>query len=382
MASSSSSVSPYPLSPALFSVLENESEEVLAQFQSLLSTNKKFKEKIDRLHSENYLGFVLQKKALKRPVWISHTGQCYPIFFDQLIASSKQGSKIWVCAVDLSKRKLRALSKISEIHEPSAHPKAWDEYQNLTEHQIGPKCFGFHSTEGLIYYHATDQIYPYPAVKKLSTSHFLQAKYDGDLSHFLEEQLIRNMGNRDKLESLANNLSAQMVFEVAKLNEKNLIHRDVKLENFLIKKSKDGSYKITLTDMEFLQRPGMTSSTPGSKESVSPQLVKEYYTLKSQSTASEHNDAWAAGITILKMRAFFGLSPAFHFVMNPELDKRFTLKTIYSLFRKPDWISAHEPTDPFEKMMWRLLRVEPSERWTARQAKAYIAPFAHSSLTV
>jgi serine/threonine protein kinase len=356
---------------------EEECREIVTEFESLVKTNHKFKEKVDEKLSENYLGFVLQK-GLKRPVWVTPTKECYPIFYDRVIAHCKGGTKIWVCAADLSKKKLRALAKIQQTARLAdrAYPQAWYEYRLLTEKKIGPKCLGYHETR--------IQSFNGFNYKVMHESYILQAKYDHDLIAFLHTQSLTHEGNKSKLESIANFLSAHMIFSVAELHAKKIIHRDIKLENFLIKKSKNGSYKLKITDCEFAHSPGVSRSAPGTKEAVSPQYAFEILTQCPHKTftVSVYNDAWAAGIAMLKMRSYYGLSKRFDFLENVMLDKKIVFDKIYSLFKTPDWISTEEPEDPFEKMMWRLLRVSETERWTVQQARDYIAPFAPACFSV
>ncbi|MBY0529631.1 MAG: hypothetical protein K2P51_05510 [Rhabdochlamydiaceae bacterium] len=356
--------SSYPLE------LEKESQEVIAHFKSLMEINQEFKKLIEERTAENYLGFITQG-ILKRPLWISPTGDCYPIFLDRVIAESKGGDKKWVCALDLTKKKVRALGMIKEaLPFGPRKPNAWHEYLVVTEYKIGPKCHGFHSTQELSFSH--------PRNTKLCTSYILQAKYDQDLAQFLDMERRKYITDRPMLKRIAEDVTVRLITEVARLNEKGIIHRDIKPDNFLVKGTKTGTYKLKVTDLEFAHKPGVSSRSVGTRECVSPQYASQILSRPQHGpfTVSALNEGWALGITILKIRTAFGLNKKIDLIFDRTLPTRKIFENICSLFDRPDWLYPSEPEDPYEQVMWHLLRVSEMERWSPQKAHAYIAPFA------
>ncbi len=162
-------------------------------------------------------------------------------------------------------------------------------------------------------------------------------------------------------------LALQMLTACSKLTEKNVIHKDIKPDNFLVKKieGNQDSYEVALTDFGCAEwSHKKTGQIAGTQAFMSP----EYFFVASadnmdndkiKEVTTEKHDAWALGITLFEM--FTGVSPAWC---------AFTKKFNFSLNLKQDKVDAecNKIPDLFRPLVADLLKVDPNQRLSASDA--------------
>ncbi|KNC53436.1 CAMK/RAD53 protein kinase [Thecamonas trahens ATCC 50062] len=166
--------------------------------------------------------------------------------------------------------------------------------------------------------------------------------------------------NAERLsEALSRKLFVQMLDAVAYLHEQGIAHRDLKPENILIgegdvvKISDFGLSRIT-------SKSSVMGTVCGTPQYLAPEILK----------SKEHNDGynvavdmWSLGVILYVMLS--GMLP-----FDDNLPMSVFEQIQRGLYSFPDtfWSSVSESA---KDLCRRLMQVEPSARWTAKQARAH-----------
>jgi serine/threonine protein kinase len=95
-------------------------------------------------------------------------------------------------------------------------------------------------------------------------------------------------------------LAYQMLSACKTVNEQNLIHRDIKTENFFVNKDKDGNITSKLADFGLAKTKGDIDSRGGTPYIYSPEYASaERTTIKNLD--HEKIDAWALGVALFTL---------------------------------------------------------------------------------
>lgn len=196
------------------------------------------------------------------------------------------------------------------------------------------------------------------------TNHFTPRKmivYDraeGDMFNYVVEDI-----SNEFTESHAKNLIRQMLNAVAHLHSNNIVHRDIKLENFLyerLDKTKPKTaenIRIVLTDFEFADftsDDGYLRGKKGTDGYIAPEMfLDEYYT--------SAVDVWAMGVcchSILTKKSILKYPPSSKYVNGRY--ERFRIN-----YNTSQWKSRSEKAKEFVD---RFLQQDPSKRWSIQDA--------------
>jgi serine/threonine protein kinase len=123
-------------------------------------------------------------------------------------------------------------------------------------------------------------------------SNVLKLEYiDGyDLIEFINTNLLHNNHIRYYFK--------QMLTAVQHVHIANIIHCDIKLENFMI----DGKNKVKLIDFEFAIKNGLTRNLCGTIEYLAPEILSDYMAgTSSTNNYTPKSDIWSLGVTLYCM---------------------------------------------------------------------------------
>mmetsp|Transcript_57570 Transcript_57570/g.108495 ORF Transcript_57570/g.108495 Transcript_57570/m.108495 type:complete len:579 (-) Transcript_57570:88-1824(-) len=153
----------------------------------------------------------------------------------------------------------------------------------------------------------------------------------------------------------AAHLTFQMLLAVNYLHSQNIVHRDLKLQNFLFKSS-GGSKQIKLIDFGFSRRcraadDDELTSNVGTLLHAAPEVLKKSYTSQC--------DLWSLGTIV-----FLLLSGKEPFLGNVKEMMRSIVKGRYDM-KGEEWSKVSDQGKDFVRS---LLKVNPDERLTAEKA--------------
>jgi len=149
-------------------------------------------------------------------------------------------------------------------------------------------------------------------------------------------------------EDVVRTIFAQIVAGVSYLHSKDIVHRDIKLDNMLI----DSNLKIKLIDFGFatiLERQKRLSTFCGTPNYMAPEIVskKMYY--------GKPADVWALGIVFFAL-----LTSTFPFYAKEKRD--LYRKIIGGKFVVPEYVSKEG-----KALIEKMLRVDPSKRSSCKE---------------
>jgi len=159
----------------------------------------------------------------------------------------------------------------------------------------------------------------------------------------------------------------------AELEDKKIIHRDIKMENILWRQKDDGTFEIILCDPSFLRFPRDPTKIIccGSPQDMAPEYAAYHCnpnkTDAQLAEATTHKiDAWNIGLTLLV------------FINGKLLNSWRSTTDDQAFLRNAKWHQDNDipdlPKPPNEQSMehiiWRLLRPRPEERDSASTALA------------
>jgi len=146
--------------------------------------------------------------------------------------------------------------------------------------------------------------------------------------------------------------SWQMLLVVNYLHSHRLVHRDLKLENFLYESHQGDHLKLIDFGFSKIIDPDTTMSMScGTLSYVAPEVLNKSYTSKC--------DMWSLGVTVFIL--VFGYMP---FSGTDRAQMKAIMKGEYTIKTKA-WDLVHETTQDFVK---RLLVVDPDKRLSAEEA--------------
>lgn len=196
------------------------------------------------------------------------------------------------------------------------------------------------------------------------TNHFTPRKmivYDraeGDMFNYVVQDVINEF-----TELQAKTMIRQMLNAVAYLHSNNIVHRDIKLENFLYqridtnKPETPDNINIQLTDFEFAdfaQDDGYLMGKKGTDGYIAPEMfVDEYYT--------SSVDVWAMGVcchSILTKKSILKYPPSSKYTYGRYERFRINYNTL-------QWKSRSEKAKEFVDA---FLQQDPVKRWTIQDA--------------
>lgn len=149
-----------------------------------------------------------------------------------------------------------------------------------------------------------------------------------------------------------------MLLAVNHLHSMNILHRDIKFSNFLLRQNKEtGVLEIQLTDFglacEFDPEHPPTTKC-GTLTTVAPELfLQEHYDMKA--------DTWSLGIMLYKL-----LSGRFPF--NSENDLELKNKILYEEICLDDKECWQAVSDDAKDLLLHLMDREPGSRYTVQEA--------------
>jgi len=166
-------------------------------------------------------------------------------------------------------------------------------------------------------------------------------------------ELLKRLTQKQKLaENDARDASWQMLLAISYLHSHTVVHRDIKLENWMYEEN--SSDHLKLIDFGFSQRctPGTTMTEAcGTMEYAAPELLKQSYTLQC--------DMWSFGVTVFAL--LFGYLPFHgqkHQIRKCILSGKYVVKN-------KCWSKVSHEAQDFVK---QLLVLDPNQRLTAKQA--------------
>lgn len=167
---------------------------------------------------------------------------------------------------------------------------------------------------------------------------------------------IVNDLNAPLYEKHARKILSQMLMAINHCHEKNIIHRDVKLENFLIKKTNPNDFVIKLTDFGIAclyDEENKPSRRCGTTIALPPEIIRgSQYTPKI--------DCWAIGVIMYEL---LSNELPFYSKDNDQLFIKILKKPIS--FKQKAWDNVSlEGKD----LVTRLLHKDPAKRLTAAEA--------------
>lgn len=163
-------------------------------------------------------------------------------------------------------------------------------------------------------------------------------------------------------ESDARHLATKMLSSLAYLHSNDLVHRDLKLENFIFtSKSEDADIKLIDFGFsrQYLEGETKMNELVGTCYYVAPEVLNRQYTASS--------DLWSLGVVLYMMVT--GEAP-FDGSSNSSIMQNIRVKT-----RDPEMLrseldselAGHDLSDPCIDFLLRLLTVDPEKRMTAAQ---------------
>tara|TARA_A100001015_G_scaffold136970_1_gene151920 strand:- start:3884 stop:4723 length:840 start_codon:yes stop_codon:yes gene_type:complete len=196
------------------------------------------------------------------------------------------------------------------------------------------------------------------------TNHFTPRKmivYDraeGDMFNYVVEDVVNEF-----TESQAKTIIRQMLNAVVYLHSNNIVHRDIKLENFLydrIDKTKPktpDNINVVLTDFEFAdfaEENGYLRGRKGTDGYIAPEIfLDDYYT--------SAVDVWAMGVcchSILTKKSILKYPPSSKYTFGRYERFRINYNTL-------QWKSRSEKAKEFVDA---FLQQDPTKRWSIQDA--------------
>lgn len=172
---------------------------------------------------------------------------------------------------------------------------------------------------------------------------------------------------------------------IERLHTEGILHRDIKLENFLLHLSKKNILKLYLCDFGFACfENNIPKGNCGSPIYLAPEIMETTIYKSSKNPFSKASDIYAFGICLwgLLLGEFPRLNNALSDLnyFNP-IDAKIKIKTIYTQIKQEeDPLPLSPAGDPLKYLLDWTTRFDPNERPTASQIVRYIEQYENSLL--
>ena len=285
------------------------------------------------------------------------------------------------CSVDLDTGEVGTAQSIKRrVAEPEANQK---EYLIGAKTGLGPKFFASAQRP--------TKLSPKPETRRKEVKCIegllpikdvmISELFDGDLLTFLKEgrlNLYDKMARHD--------LFVQVLDQVTAYNAKKLVHRDVKLENILLRHAphRPSGVELVLGDAGFATPAYENHKFGGSPVYFSPEGYREWMRrLTVYSHATPFHDAWSAGIVLLIMHHVAQINTSFsqstdllrkfHTVRNASSYEVIAFYRDELLTHQGDhWVLVPLNHNTDEYIISQLLHINTTDRWTTAQAAIHL----------
>ncbi len=314
---------------------------------------------IEKMQTENKETTYIRptkENGLPRAIQINRDGQVI-IHFNKKKKGDRvlgEGSfKTVKFAWDLNKNQLIAVGKSRRIKNHT-----FDEIKELSEQEV---AFS-NAFKGDPQVAQLTQLVEVEGKGKEKKLLFLQPIYsEGSLSTFLKKNDAIDIETKKAL-------ALQMVTACSRLEEKGVIHKDIKPDNFLVKKNDQNppSYEVALADFGCAEwSTKKTGQAIGTLLFLSPEyfgVITNNTKLKDsdeiKNVTTNKHDAWALGITLFEM--FTGKLPIWCFSRAYKWSLNLQQKTVDD--------ECGTVPEPFRFLVAALLKVNPNQRRSAKEA--------------
>ncbi len=208
---------------------------------------------------------------------------------------------------------------------------------------------------------------------------------DGDIDHATTHGLISTGTETERLK-----LALQMGEQLTEFHDQGIIHMDVKPENFLYCYDEADNLSVILGDLGLSIQESDLTDRAGTLQYLSPEAayVVVYNgdpTRKSKlpyDCATQAHDGWAMGMSLFKL--FHPYMDSKFLKDNPRLTALFAARShserakliaeywYFFGLTQEKWMKEPENKVSMEYVIWKLLQVDPKQRWTPREASKYI----------
>ncbi|KAL7412252.1 kinase-like domain-containing protein, partial [Mrakia frigida] len=196
-------------------------------------------------------------------------------------------------------------------------------------------------------------------------------KYIGIILEFANggELFDHILAHRYLKEDAASKLFAQLISGVHYLHSKNIVHRDLKLENLLLDKGRN----VIITDFGFANtfetpQDDLMTTSCGSPCYAAPELV-----ITDGTYVGTAVDIWSCGVILYAMLS--GYLPFDDDPANPDGDN---INLLYKYILNTTLQFPSHISDSAQDLLLRMLVPEPTERATLREVMAHPWLAAHS----
>jgi serine/threonine protein kinase len=159
------------------------------------------------------------------------------------------------------------------------------------------------------------------------------------------------------------------------LHSKNLIHRDIKLENTLLDGDKGVVEDIVIADLGSACHISETieEELSGTREYLAPEILKPQALLERQKAVTQKADVWAMGLVLARIYLPFWkassdpLSLAYAHAIE-ELFSHPGMRAICYIKNLTQESFLPPSSDPMQRLIYDMLRIDPSQRISSQEA--------------
>ncbi|ORX92539.1 Pkinase-domain-containing protein, partial [Basidiobolus meristosporus CBS 931.73] len=152
---------------------------------------------------------------------------------------------------------------------------------------------------------------------------------------------------------------SQLVCAVEHLHDRNICHRDIKLENVLIQNSDVGNFTVKLSDLglaEYASNISYLSSRCGTDEYCAPEI------LLGQSNDGIKADIWSLGVILYTM-----IAKHLPFNLEPNESRR----SFYARVNRAEYEFPSSATEGARDLISKVLQSNPSKRASINDIKQH-----------
>lgn len=353
---------------------ENSQGRISFDFFDKMSFKSKLAESFVSAQKTN-VGQLLRrgKYKLNNSVFITPKNDIFILYNTSNDAVIAKGSRKKVkLALNVVTREFVAYKAIRELHDPNERNAIIDEYELGLTLTGGSFCKPIEGTLRIEH----DRI--------VYLEEYMPC---GDLTR-LHDQSIEEKGVLP--------LALQMASTLADLHDQGYLSRDIKPANYFIERNKEGILKIRLGDFGEAvpidsislkkQLPMWTYGfvSPEYKRAAATELRDERLQAVAEETTVK-SDSWALGISMLaifqeRLSEFIDANPTLKEFLKSKDQDAF----VEGLMNDSPWIKNPENENSLEYVIYKLLIVDPEERWSPRQAADHLRvmtlePFTETS---
>lgn len=169
---------------------------------------------------------------------------------------------------------------------------------------------------------------------------------------------------RTKVKSFNEKMTAWFMYQLLLIfsylqkfpDDTKIIHRDIKVENILIKRSKDASMKMVLIDFGncnyICPDKEKRDTFCGTLEYLAPEMILNR-------GHTEKTDIWSAGVVMYEL--LLGKTP---FVSTNNTDENYNAETCVSILKKDLFMSELPISDLCKDILQKMLIKQDKKRWT------------------